>query len=226
MRDSSLRSHHSLAAVSGVKRPRIAKPSASSAASGTSNSAEVRPSGCASASAPTGPSPSSRPRTISTRASSRDHARLSYGGGTASAGAVFSFGHNARNCGSRSAEIHSVDISDYRSARRAFERQARQASRSSADRTGLRRRSKSRATPSHRAIRRHFPPRAMLQTAPARRPQDRDGRDRQHPAAKSSDAPLPPGCGAPPAERRRDRHMAAPTTLRARAATAASGRAR
>ena len=118
-----------------------------------------------------------------------------------------------------------VSIFRHRSVRHAFDRKDRQASRSSAGRTQLRRRSKSRATPRHRAIRRHFPPRAMLQTAPARWPQDRDGQDRRRPAAKSSDASSPPGSCAPPAVRRRDRRMAAPTTLQARAATAPSGRA-
>ena len=226
MRDSSLRSHHSSALASGVKRPRIAKPSASSAASGTANSVAVRPSGRASASGADRPEPFqpaaydldkgfvARPRPLVIRRRDSERRRRFQ---------LWPQSAKMREPLRRDPQHRSADIEVCGALLTGKLGEPAAPARIGLQ---LRRRSKSQATPRHRAIHRHFPPQAMLQTAPARWPQDRDGRDRRRPAAKSSGAPSQPGSGAPLAGHRRDRHMAAPTTLRARAATAASGRAR
>ena len=74
MRDNSLRSHHSSPLASGVKRPRIAKPSVSSATSGAANSLPVRPRHRASSSGTLGrvlPAGRARSRQGRVRATSR-----------------------------------------------------------------------------------------------------------------------------------------------------------
>ena len=67
----------------------------------------ARPSGAASSVSATGPRPSSRPRRISTSASSSDQCRSACGAGAAIGGSSRASGHSARNCGSRSAATHS-----------------------------------------------------------------------------------------------------------------------
>ena len=56
----------------------------------------------------TGPRPSSRPRRISTSASSRDQSRPAWAAGAAIAGSSLASGQSAWNCGRRSAAIQSV----------------------------------------------------------------------------------------------------------------------
>src|SRR2546423_1399226 len=81
MRARSDRSHHSVVVAPGVKEPRIATPSDDSRSSAASTSLCPTANERASASLVTGPSPSRRPRTISSNASSRGHWRVANSAG-------------------------------------------------------------------------------------------------------------------------------------------------
>ena len=106
MRASSVRSHHSTCTAPGVNEPCSATPSAARLANTPARSAGARPRLSASASAVTGPRPSSRLRTISTSASSRDQDRRVNSAGASMPGSLCIAGKAAANCGSRSAAIH------------------------------------------------------------------------------------------------------------------------
>ena len=105
MRASRPRSHHSSSVASGVNRPRMAKPSVCSATRAAAISAGSTPRERASAASVTGPRPSRRPRTISTRASSRDQVLLANAAGGLILGSGALSGQSAANCGTRSAAI-------------------------------------------------------------------------------------------------------------------------
>ena len=230
MRASSRRSHHSSALAPGVKRPRMAKPSASSAASAAAMSSGVEPERRGQRFLV------HRTRAFEPAAHDLDQRLLARpvrarhrpaGAAIARRPMRLARATSAWNCGSRSAAIQQRPIAPACVvARHAVLARKLGQPVAPARSAALRPRSGSRARPAHRAVRRHWPARARLRRAPARSPRDRAGRGRRRPPAPASAGPSPPACGAPPAARRRDRRRAAPTAPRARAATARSGRAR
>ena len=203
----------------GVKRPRMAKPSASSVAR-PPRSRCSRPSGAASAAVVTGPRP------FETAAQHLDQRLPRSTQARRSRRAPRSRARSTRRpqraeSGSRSAAIHTAGPSRDASAPRASGRassasQSRQPA--SACDLGL----GQEAEPDQRIVQLvgigGVGPRLGLH------PLDRLGIELAELVGllgrRASGAPSPPGCGAPPAARRRGTRRAAPTGPRARAATA------
>ena len=228
MRASSRRSHHSSAAASGREAP----------AHGEAFGSRAPPARPRSRLAPVPAAPPSavlrhRPEPFEPAAQDLDQrvlarpCRVRHGSRRGDRRRRASpSGQSARNCGRRSAVIHTEPPGVSQPRRASVRRQLGQPLAPAWRRLALLRRSESRARPARRAARRRWRRRARPPRARARSPRDRAGRGRRRPPAPASAGPSPPACGAPPAARRRDRRRAAPTAPRAPAATARSGRAR
>ena len=224
MRASRRRSHHSSSSAPGVKRPRIAKPSASSAASAARRSRRLRvPSGAASAAC------GDRPQPFEPAAQDLDQRRLPPTSSSrigrrarrSSASSVAS-GHSALELRQALGGDPDRDRPAACEPRDALARAPARRSQSLQPGCGLAslgvtKPSQTSASCSSSALAAsgQASPRTRAMASGSSRP-----RSAASPAPASAGS-SPPGCGAPRAAHRRDRRRAAPTGPPARAARAA-----